>query len=91
MRKIFRIVGNITPLHMDLTFTPMEAFKHFLENWQGAIPKDVQNAKYVMEGRPVKRGNRMVYLNLGTKRIKRLLDKYAPGKYEFREVVVFHE
>ena len=76
---------------MELTMTPLEAFKHFLENWEGSIPKDVQNAKYVMEGRPVKRGQRMVYLNLGPKRIKALLNRYAPGKYEFREVVIFHE
>lgn len=76
---------------MDLTFTPMNAFKHFLDNWQGSIPKDVQNAKYAMEGRPIVRNGKRVVVALGPKRIKSLLDKYAPGKYEFKEVVIFHE
>ena len=76
---------------MDLIFTPMEAFRHFLENWQGAIPKDVQNAKYAMEGREILRNGKRVKIGLGPRRINRLLDKYAPGKYEFRETVIFHE
>lgn len=67
---------------MDLTFTPEGAFRHFLENLEGAIPKEIQEAKYALEG---KRKH-----PLGFKRIRRLLEKYAPGKYEFREVVIFH-
>ncbi len=47
------------------------------------IPKDVQEAKYAAEGlRPSR---------LGEKRIKNLLRKYAPDRYEFREGVILHE
>jgi hypothetical protein len=69
---------------MDLQFdTPADAFRHFLENWKyGAKPGEVQEAKYALEG---KRKHPP-----GARRIKRLLDKYAPGKYEFKGVVVFH-
>lgn len=28
---------------------------------------------------------------LGYERAKNILNKYAPGKYEFRETVIFHE
>lgn len=76
---------------MDLTFTPMDAFKHFLENWKGTVPVDVQNARYAMEGREILRNGKRVKIGLGPKRIKSLLEKYAPGKYEFREVVIFHD
>ena len=71
---------------MDLQFTPAEAFRHFLDNYQpadGKVPKEIQEAKYTLEGKRT--------YSLGARRIKRLLDEYAPGKYEFREVVVFHE
>lgn len=68
---------------MDLHFTPEQAFRHFLENHEGAKDKEIQEAKYTLEG---KRKHA-----LGVRRIKRLLDKYAPGRYEFREVVIFHQ
>ena len=68
---------------MDLTFSPPDAFRHFLDNWKGAIPKEIQEAKYALEGKRTH--------GLGGKRIKRLLEQYAPGKYEFKEVVIFHE
>lgn len=74
---------------MEKTFTPHEAFRHFLENWQGAIPKDVQGAKYVLQGKPVKSKGKERTVNLCSKRIMHLLNKYAPGKYEFREFVIF--
>lgn len=68
---------------MDLRFTPAEAFQHFLDNFQGAKDKEIQEAKYALEG---KRKH-----PLGVRRVKRILEKYAPGKYEFREVVIFHD
>ena len=68
---------------MDTVTTHAEAFRHFLANWKGRIPKDVQEAKYAMEG---KRRH-----GLGEKRIRHLLEKYAPERYEFRDVVIIHE
>ena len=68
---------------MDLQFTPTDAFRHFLNNYKGEMNSELYEAKYTLEGR---RG-----YSLGPRRIKRLLDKYAPGKYEFRETVIFHE
>lgn len=83
---------------MEKTFTPHEAFRHFLENWEGAIPKDVQGAKYVLQGKPVRskkkgrNGEQVIVerkVNLCAKRIKHLLDTYAPGKYELNEFFIF--
>lgn len=66
---------------MELKFTPTEAFLHFLKNYTGPMYPELYEAKYAAEG---KRKH-----PLGTDRAKRLLEKYAPGKYEFREVVIF--
>lgn len=74
---------------MEKTFTPHQAFLHFLENWEGAIPKDVQGAKYVLQGKPVRSGGKVRTVNLCSKRIMHLLDKYAPGKYELNEFFIF--
>lgn len=68
---------------MEITLTPEQAFDHFLKNWEGAVPKDVQEAKYARDG--------LRRAGLGRTRIKNLLEKYAPGKYEWREVVVVRE
>ena len=68
---------------MDLQFTPLQAFLHFLENYTGQMNPELYEAKYTAQG--------LRKHPIGAKRIKRLLDKYAPGKYEFREVVIFHE
>lgn len=57
--------------------TPEEAFRHFLENYKGRKEKEIQEAKYALEGkRPY---------GLGVRRIKNLLDRYAPGIYEFHK------
>lgn len=76
---------------MDKVLTHKEAWADFcqwLDSRKAAgdiarIPKDVQEAKYADGGlRPHR---------LGEKRIKSLLRKYAPGRYEFRESVILHE
>ena len=74
---------SVTFARMKLTFTPQEAFRHFLDNHQGPKEKEVQEAKYALDG--------LRKYPPGPRRIKRLLDKYAPGKYEFTEVVVFDD
>lgn len=68
---------------MDFQFTPAAAFLHFLENYKGEMSRDLYEAKYTAQG--------LRKHPLGARRIKRLLEKYAPGKYEFREVVIFHD
>ena len=65
-----------------MALTPIEAFDHFLNWFQGnntRLPNDVQQAKYAREGR--------TKYPLGNKRIRNLLGKYAPGRYRFTEVV----
>lgn len=71
--------------------THMEAWNDFYK-WMesrrdsgeiSAIPKDVQEAKYAANG--TRRHP------LGEKRIKNLLTKYAPGRYEFREAVILKD
>lgn len=47
------------------------------------IPADVQEAKYAAAG------DRRY--SLGEKRIKNLLTKYAPDRYEFRSVVILKD
>lgn len=68
---------------MDKQVTPLEAFVHFLETHEGGFAKEVLEAKYAMQG---KRDYK-----LGDKRIKTILEKYAPDRYEFRGVVIIHE
>jgi len=71
---------------MKINMTYIEAWKDFykwMESRRDAgdisqIPKDVQEAKYAEDGRR-RHG-------LGHKRIKSLLNKYAPGRYRFEEV-----
>lgn len=73
---------------MERTLTHLEAWQDFYA-WMRAkkqsgeiraIPKDIQEAQYAKEG---KRRH-----GLGEKRIKNLLTKYAPERYEFREAVI---
>lgn len=76
---------------MEKVVSHMEAWKDFYEWMQKrkdsgeiiAIPKDVQEAKYAYTGER--------RYGLGEKRIKSLLAKYAPERYEFRESVIIHE
>jgi hypothetical protein len=73
---------------MEHTLTPLEAWDNFVEHviptLPKPIPREIQHARYSREGRGT-------YKPLGKDRIKRLLEKYAPGRYEFREVVILHE
>ena len=70
----------------------MEAWNHFYEwvrqqpEWK-ALPE--KERKRIYDAQADATGTRGKAL--GPRRIKKLLDKYAPGKYEFREVVTFHE
>lgn len=82
MKDFCKVVCIHYICRMDLSFSPAAAFRHFLENIPAPVPGEVQEAKYALEGKR-KHG-------LGVRRIRRLLEKYAPGKYEFREVVIFH-
>lgn len=76
---------------MEKQLSPKEAFLDFLQWMQerksagiiSAIPKDVQEAKYANEGQR--------QYPLGEKRIKTLLGKYAPDRYEFRGIVILKE
>lgn len=68
---------------MNRTVTPLQAFQHFLEKCTSPIEGEIQEAKYAMQGkRPYK---------LGERRIKTLLERYAPDTYEFRGVVIIKE
>lgn len=55
--------------------TPLEAFQHFLKNYTGKKGSDIYEAVYAMQGRRTH--------GLGVRRIRSLLEKYAPGVYEF--------
>lgn len=76
---------------MEKIVTHMEAWNDFYKWMESrrdageikAIPKDVQEAKYANEG--------LRKHGLGEKRIKNILTKYAPGRYEFRESVILKE
>ena len=76
---------------MDKHLTPAEAWADFLQHMEqrknngeiSRIPKDVQEGKYAAEG--------LRRHGLGEKRIKRLLEKYAPERYEFRGVFILHD
>lgn len=79
-------------MEQKTTFTPVEAWDNFWlwlrgqPKWQ-EISRAEKNELYKAHrarttGRPY---------NLGWERIKSLLDKHAPGRYEFREVVILHD
>lgn len=70
--------------------SPLEAWADFY-GWMksrqqagdiGHIPKDVQEAHYANMGRRKH--------PLGERRIRALLTKYAPERYEFRTAVILH-
>lgn len=62
---------------MDIKMTPHEAFRHFADNYKGEKQSDFYEALYALEGKRK--------YTLGIRRIKNLLEKYAPGVYEFHE------
>lgn len=78
----------------DTPLTPSEAWHDFWENvrpgfWNNSkMTKELKNELIVADRtvrgltlRPNKDG-KMVVVNLGLRRMKRLLDLYAPGRYE---------
>jgi len=64
--------------------SPLEAWNDFYSTFKGNKPSELYIAQQTCEGRVVqpKSGKPK---ELGAKRIRRLLDKYAPGQYEFHE------
>ena len=85
------MIGTPHICGMEKALTHHEAWADFcqwIESQKEAgeiarIPKDIQEAKYAAAGyRPY---------GLGEKRIKSLLTKYAPERYEFRESVILKE
>lgn len=70
----------------DTTLTPWQAFADFIRYAKENSIKtgnDVAMAKRDADGY---RGR-----SLGVRRIERILNHYAPGRYEFREVVILHD
>lgn len=75
---------------MEITMSPLEAWADFYKWMQSRrdagdiaqIPKDVQEAHYANTGRRKH--------PLGKRRIRALLTKYAPARYEFRTAVILH-
>ena len=63
--------------------TPLEAWDDFYKNFErdGKTPNEIVLAEYTRRGGWFNGKTK----NLGERRIKRLLDKYAPGKYQFHE------
>lgn len=53
------------------------------------IPNEISVAKLTASGSVVHKSGRIK--TLGPQRIRRLLEKYAPGRYEFKCIVVLHE
>lgn len=70
----------------------MEAWRHFYE-WVRKQPvwKSMPHGerKRIYDAQADANGTRGKAL--GVRRIRRILEKHAPGKYEFQEVVVYHE
>jgi hypothetical protein len=64
--------------------TPIEAWDEFYKNYtcKGNKPNEIVLAEYTRRERLIVKG---VTKALGVKRIRRLLDKYAPGQYDFHE------
>lgn len=73
---------------METLITATEAWADFWawirlqESWSN-IPR--RNKQYLYKAEKAHREDR-----LGSRRIERILTQYAPGRYEFREVVILH-
>lgn len=69
---------------MERHLTPAQAWAHFWENNRPTpIPNELSVAHRAFQGYASRRSGSPI--RLGAKRIARLLDKYAKGKYEFIE------
>ena len=68
----------------EIPFTPLEAWDDFYQNFErvGRTPNEISVAEHTRRGRNIVNGKPKT---LGAKRIRRLLDKYAPGKYQYHE------
>lgn len=64
--------------------TPLEAWDDFYLNFEraGRTPNEIAVAEHTRRGRHVVNGKAKT---LGAKRIRRLLEKYAPGKYRYHD------
>jgi hypothetical protein len=81
---------------MERQVTPMEAWEDFyrwISEQSKRIPKEVQQAKYDRDnaGKPIVSGKRKFRAGLGETRIRRLLEKYAPDRYQFSTTVIIKE
>jgi len=65
--------------------TPLEAWDEFYKNYKcdGPIPNELVVAQATHNGNQKNKSGKAK--NLGVARIARLLEKYAPGKYQFHE------
>lgn len=59
----------------------LEAFDHMVQNWQGRVPKDLNEAKQARAGKRA--------YPLAERRAKAMLANYGGGKYEMSDVVTF--
>lgn len=68
----------------EIFFSAMEAWQDFERNvvptLQRPLPPEITNARYSFQ-------NRSGYPALGIDRCRRLLEKYAPDRYEFSTVI----
>lgn len=64
--------------------SPLEAWDDFYKNFkcEGNTPNELVLAEYTNKQKLIVNGKTK---RLGEKRIRRLLEKYAPGKYTFHE------
>ena len=64
--------------------SPLEAWDDFYLNFkcEGNTPNEIVLAEYTRRGKLKVNGKTK---HLGEKRVRRLLEKYAPGKYHFHE------
>lgn len=69
---------------MEKQLTPLEAWADFIENIYPQI-EGRQNRQDIVRALSHERKGL-----LGSRRIERILTQYAPGRYEFREVVILH-
>lgn len=76
----------------DTILTPYEAWEDFLSYWKTTgepVYNDIAQATRDKNGRRKNRDGKPYVLGVG--RIERLLNKYCPGRYEFRGVFILHE
>lgn len=80
---MFFVKKNLDICGMDIEMTLPDAWRHFIGNLPDLKRKDKNIVRQAQrdEGRGL----------LGDKRRRALMERYCPGRYEFREVVVVHD